>query len=301
MSERSIPLKAYLIFGFGLLCASVSSILVKYASEAPGVVVATWRTLSATLFLLPFLYGDRLKNIKAIKKKEWGLIVLAGVLLGFHFIVWIESFYHTSVASATVLVSTAPIFLAVLAYIFLKEKLPTVVWIGILVAVAGASLIGLSSADDTNFPTSNWGNALALTAALFVSLYLLVGRFLRQGLDWYSYVFPLFSVAALTVLATVLISGENIFGYSAQFYFVCFMIGLFPQIMGHGSFNYSVKYFPAAIIGVGGLIEPIIASAMAFFLFDEMPAQLAFLGMGIIIVSIAGVVISLERGSRDKA
>ncbi len=295
MNIESRPRQAYFIFGLGLLSASISSILVRYASEAPSIVVAAWRTIFAVVFLIPFLIPSRIAKIRALRLSESRLIVLAGIFLGLHFIVWIEAFYHTSVASATVLVSTTPIFLALLAFFVLREKLPMKVWIAIMVAVGGAAIIGFADPGTGQFPNATIGNALALSAALLVSLYLLVGRFLRRDLDWYTYVFPLFLVASITVLVGVGVSGQGLFGYSSKFYFICAMIALFPQIIGHGSFNYAVKYFPAAVIGIGGLIEPVIASVLAYFLFSEVPAKVSVLGMLLIIIAIVWVVQVLER------
>ena len=226
---------------------------------------------------------------------DMGLIVGAGVALGFHFITWIESLYLTSVASASVLVSTSPIFLAVLGFFLLKERITNWFILALILAVVGAVCIGIG---DFSQPVVDgrhpWlGNGLATTAALLVSIYLLIGRIVRQKVSWTVYVFPLYVVVALTCLAVAAIEGVPLFGYSWQLYGLFVVMAIFPQIFGHGSFNLAVKYYKAALLGILTLTEPVGASIIAYFLFGEIPGWLAIIGMIIVLAAIC--IVMLER------
>lgn len=292
---RQRPAFLYLVLGLGVISFTFSPILVRWASDAPGMAVAVWRTTLAVLLLAP-VAGWRIRSdVRAFSWGDVALILGAGVLLGIHFLAWIESLYHTTVASASVLVTTSPIFLVVLGFLVLKERLSWTTVAAICVSVAGAALIGIGDARGVGVgPNPLWGNSLALSASLFASVYLLIGRVVRQQVPWLAYVFPLYSVAALTTLGAAWMQGVPLFGYEAGFYGLCLLMAIGPQILGHGSFNYALHYFPAALVGMLALLEPVGSSALAFVLFGEVPNALAITGM-LVVLGAVGVVVWNER------
>ena len=293
------PAVVYGLVALGILCFSASAILVRLADEAPGMTVAAWRTSFAVLLLAPFAVPRIGPEVRRFSKKDVLLILGAGVFLGFHFIAWIESLYYTSVASATVLVTSSPIFLAILGFVLLGERLSRRATLGIGLAVAGAALMGwgdASAADADVARDALRGNALALGAALLVSLYLLIGRVVRQGTSWLAYVFPLYAVVALTVLAVALVRQVPLFGFSPVVYGLCALMALGPQLVGHGSFNYALRYVPAALLALLALLEPVLASVMAYGLFGERPGGFAVLGM---VVILGAVTLAVWPGRRD--
>jgi len=292
---RQRPAFLYLVLGLGVVSFTFSPILVRWASAAPGVAVAVWRTTLAVLLLAPVAWRRIRPAVRAFSWRDIALIVGAGVLLGVHFLAWIVSLYHTTVASASVLVTTSPIFLVVLGFIVLNERLSWTTVAAICVSVVGAALIGVGDARGVGVgPNPLWGNSLALAASLFASLYLLIGRVVRQQVSWLAYVFPLYSVAALTTLGAAWMRGVPLFGYEAGFYGLCLLMAIGPQILGHGSFNYALHYFPAALVGMLALLEPVGSSALAFVLFGEVPNALAITGM-LVVLGAVGVVVWNER------
>ena len=91
------------------------------------------------------------------------------------------------------------------------------------------------------------------------------------------------TVVAITVTIYVLVRGVQLFGFGWQVYLACVLIALGPQILGHGSLNYTVRYIPAAILGLLGLIEPVLATGWAWLLFDEIPSALSLVGIVIVL------------------
>lgn len=283
------PFRVYPILGFGLIAFTSSPILVRYAAEAPGLTLAVWRTFFAVLILAPFALPKIGPEVRRMARREWLLIAISGVLLGLHFVVWIESLYHTTVASASVLVTTNPIFIALLGFFFLGERVSGRVVAAIGIGVVGAVLIGVGDWAASSEAASNplLGNSLALTAALFFSVYLLIGRVVRQRYSWMAYVFPLYTVVALTTFVLALVAGVPLLGHGWEIYGLCVLMALGPSITGHGSFNYAVRYFPVALLGLLGLLEPVGASAAAFLLFGEVPPGVAVAGMLLVLVGVA--------------
>ncbi|MDX1430271.1 MAG: DMT family transporter [Rhodothermales bacterium] len=145
---------------------------------------------------------------------------------------------------------------------------------------------------------SLFGNLLASTAALMVSGYLLIGRVVRRTTSWLAYVFCIYSVVAVIVLALALFKGVPLFGHAPRIYVLCALMALGPQIAGHGSFNYAVKYFPAAILGLLSLTEPIGGSVVAYFLFGEVPGLLGIIGMLVVLASVAYAFLRPRSASR---
>lgn len=290
------PALLYVVLGLGVISFTFSPILVRWASEAPGLAVAVWRTAFAVLLLAPAAWWRIGPAVRSFSARDVLLITGAGILLGVHFIAWIESLYHTTVASASVLVTTSPIFLVVLGFFMLNERLSWTTVTAIVISVGGAVLIGVGDAQGIGVgPNPLWGNSLALAASLFASLYLLIGRVVRQQVDWLAYVFPLYTVAALTTLGTAWWQGIPLWGYDTGFYGLCLLMAIGPQIFGHGSFNYALHYLPAALVGMLALLEPVGSSALALVLFGEVPNGLAIAGMGIVLGAVATVVWT-ERG-----
>ncbi len=291
---ESRPLHVYAVLGMGLLAISVSAILIRYASEAPGEVLAVWRTVSAALMLgIPAIVGSQSRQeMASFSRREWLLIAASGVFLGLHFVLWISSLYYTTIASASVLVSLSPIFMGVIGYFVLRERLRRIEVVGIAVAIAGT--VALQVVDSGHgagaAPHPILGNSLALSAAFMVSIYLLIGRVVRQNRSWLAYVAPVYAFTALTTLAVALIRDVPLLGWPLYVYALCVAMAIVPQLMGHGALNYAIRWFPAATLGVASLLEPVGASTFAWLFFSEVPALAA---VGVMLVILGAVVLVL--------
>lgn len=285
------PLRLYVVLALGVLSFAFAPILVRLAGDSPGLAIAVWRTVTAGAVLLPFAAVRSTTEIREFSARDVVLILGAGVFLGLHFIAWIESLYHTTVASASVLVTMNPVILAGLGYVVLGERLDRVTTLAIVTAVGGAVLISWADAGTVDLGRGAlWGNSLAFAGAVLVSVYLLIGRVVRQKVSWLAYVTPLYCVAALTALTAAFLKDVPLFGYSWTFYALCIGLALGPQVLGHGSFNYALQSIPAAIVGVLALLEPVGASILAYVLFGEVPPQTSIVGMVVVLVAVAVVV-----------
>jgi len=292
-SERPVLLVPALVIGVASF--AFSAILVRWAGEAPALTIAVWRTGLAALFLLPVAVPVAGAEMCRLTWREWGLIAAAGVVLGLHFVAFIESLFYTTVASATVLVTTSPIILAVLGYLVLGEQLARRRQLAVGVGVWGALLLGWGDlGGDATRPLI--GNALALSAAVLVSIYLLIGRVVRRERSWLAYLFPLYTVVALTTLVVAAVRGAPLLGFSPTFYGLCALMALGPSLLGHGSFNYALRYLPAAVVGLLALVEPVGASILAYAFFAEQPGLLALLGITLVLGSVAVALWPARRG-----
>lgn len=285
------PPQIYIVLTLGVFSFSFAPILVRWAGDVPALAIAVWRTVTAAAVLWPAAAVRIGPEVRRFTHQDVGLIVAAGIFLGLHFIAWIESLSHTTVASASVLVTTSPLLLAVLGYLILDERLSLTTVIAIGAAVSGAALIGWADAGKVDLGRGALvGNSLAFGGAVLVSVYLLIGRVVRQKVSWLAYVTPLYTVAALTALVTALMKGTPLLGYSWTMYGLCAGLALGPQILGHGSFNYALQYVSAAIVGLLALLEPVGASILAYLFFGEVPPLTSVVGMVVVMGAVAVVV-----------
>ena len=304
------PISPFWVLGMGLLAVSVSAILIRFAQgEAPSLVIAAWRTSLASLLLLPFALTRQRAELRGLTRAEWGLALSAGGMLGIHFASWISSLEYTSVVNSTVLVTTNPIWVGLAAPFVLKEPLTRPLKIGIGLAIVGSLIISLSDAlvvengrwvgFDLAAGGGTWpmlGNGLALLGAITAAAYMLIGRQLRPRLSLISYLTVVYSAASLSLILMVWVSGASLFGYSGQTYLLFALMAIFPQLLGHGSFNWALKFLPATYVSITILGEPIGASLLAFLILREFPTHPLVALIGAIFV-FSGILIATRRGS----
>ncbi len=289
-SHVRVPAWIWVLLGFGLVCYGLSSILVRLAGPGvPPLPLALWRTLFVTLLLVPVALAKAGGEMAAMERREWGLIAASGIGLGLHFAMWIVAVQLTSVAAVSVLVTTTPLWIAVLGLlgVGLRPSRRTLAAVG--VGVVGAALIGLGGSAGAPPPSPALGNALALGAAVLVSLYYLAGQRVRARRSFLAYFAPVNAVAAVTIAVVCVATGTPM-GLPPEALAWCFAMAVGPGLIGHGSFATALGFLPASTLSLMSLAEPVIASILAAFLFAEVPAALALAGMTLVLVSIATVV-----------
>ncbi len=283
------PAAVWALLGVGLVCYGLSSILVRLAGPVPPLPLALWRTLFVTALLAPAALLRVRGEMAAMDRREWALVGAAGVALGLHFATWIVSVQLTSVAAASVLVTTTPLWIAVLGLLGVGGRPSRRTLVAVGVGVVGAALIGLGGSAGARPPQPALGNALALLAAVLVSAYYLAGQRVRARRSFLAYFAPVNAAAAVTIAAVCLATGTPM-GLPPAALAWCFAMAVGPGLVGHGSFAVALGYLPASTLSLLSLAEPVIASVLAAMLFAEVPAPLALAGMAAVLVSIATVV-----------
>ncbi|MEO0075458.1 MAG: DMT family transporter [candidate division WOR-3 bacterium] len=286
-------LKIILYLGIGLIMLSFASILIKLTS-APSLVIAAGRLTIAALILQPIFWA-RFAELKfELQNSTWRLIILAGSFLAIHFILWIESLNHTSIPSSVVLVATDPIFVAILSPIFLKEKASIKIIIAIILGLVGTLIIasqGISSLAITK------GNLLALGGALCAGGYLMVGRKVRAQTSLLSYIYIMYTTAAVILVTLVFITGNKFTGYGSQDYLFIALLGIGPQLIGHSSFNWALRYLTAPVVAMAILGEPIGTSILSWLILKQPPTIIEIIGGIIICLGIYLAITTINKTS----
>ncbi len=273
-----------------IVAVSTASILIRW-SNAPAVVIAFYRMLFSVVMLLPFyLRNGGVDKLMGVGTRNLLGLMGVGVVLAVHFAAWITSLGLTSVASSVIFVHIDPIFVALVSHFFLKDKIDGRILAGIIISLIGATLIALADAETGQ--SNLTGDILALIGGVMLGIYLLGGRFFRQGLDLTTYVTPVYASAGVVLLLMCLATGAPLTGYPTKEYSLFILIALVPMIFGHTLYNWALKYVSAPIVSVSLLGEPVGASILAYFLLNEVPSTRVIIGG---IVTLTGILLSAYR------
>jgi drug/metabolite transporter (DMT)-like permease len=275
----------YLLVGMGTF--ALAPILVRFAGDVHPVTLAVIRTVTAVLLLTPFWLKQRMsQTIEPWAKKDQWLSVAAGSFLALHFLCWFYALAYTSVASASVLVTIHPIILIVVESVLRTNRFKLLTWIGVIVAFSGSVLLALMDSDAA-VPTPNapLGNSLAILAAVFFVFYILLSRKLRLKARWLDFVFRVYASTAVTCVVVFFLLGLSFTASLAAI--ICgILLAIGPQIAGHGSLNYSVKFVSPTLLATLILAEPVFAIFLAAFLFSEVPTFIEISAMSTILFGI---------------
>lgn len=289
--RRAAPALALGLFG-----VSWAAVLVRLAA-APAASVAFWRLVFSVVVLAPMLLlSGQWRELMELGGRDWIWLGLGGIFLAAHLVVWFLSLEYTSVASSTVLVTSHPLFVGLLSTLWLREPPTRREWGGISLAVAGGVAVGWG--DFRVDPPALLGDGLALAGALLTALYFAVGRRLRGRMGVWSYVVPVYAVAAVTAGLVVGVRGQPFSGFPSATWGYLAALALGPMLLGHTSFNWALEHVRAYIVSVVILLEPVGATSLAVWVLGahEVPSTSTVIG-GLAV--LAGVWISL-RGRRTR-
>jgi drug/metabolite transporter (DMT)-like permease len=130
------------------------------------------------------------------------------------------------------------------------------------------------------------GDILALGGALAGAGYLLIGQRLRENMSLIPYIFVVYAMAAVMLVIFMLAAGETPLGHAPKFYLWVLLLALVPQLLGHSTFNWALRYLSAAYVSITLLGEPIGSAILAYFLLNEVPSGLMIFGAILILVGI---------------
>ena len=271
-----------IVMVIGILGISLSSIFIKY-STGPSAVNAAWRLLWTVGLMTPVVLGR--KQIRGellyLPKRELILSMVSGLFLAIHFAFWFESLKQTTVASAASIVCTEVIWVSLGYCVFLKGKLSLKAMAFIDVSLLGSVCIAFS--DSGTGGSHLYGDILALFAAAAVAVYVLLGRVVQAKVSTTVYTYVVYVSCAVALVALCLVQGIGLTGHGPSPIIVGVLLAVFSTILGHSIFSWCLKYFTPSFVSAAKLMEPVVASFLAVFLFREIPTALQLLGGALIL------------------
>ncbi len=254
----------YFALAAGVVCLSFSSLFIRW-SQAPGVVTSFFRMGIATTVMAPFF----LRPARQVKftKGLWIAPVLGGLFAAFDQAIWSTSIGYTRVANATLLNNTAPVWVALAAWLIFREKLKGIFWLGLALAMGGATVV--LGSDVIAHPSLSWGDLLALISGLFYAAYYLAMQHGRRDLSPLVFMGVANTFSCLTLLAICLVFHQPLTGFSTQTYLVFLGAALISQITGHLSLSYALGHLPASMVAPTMIAQPVLTGLIAIPLLGE--------------------------------
>jgi drug/metabolite transporter (DMT)-like permease len=284
-AERHAPL----VVAFAIVVVSFAAILIRLC-DAPTAIIAACRLTFATLIVLPLFVRSLSSAVGyenravALGPRQVGLCSLAGLFLALHFLFWIESLRLTAVASSVMLVTTSPVFAAVFAWLALREAMGRKTLLAILLCLVGSLIISRGAVDFG--PGAVMGNVLAILGAAAFGAQFVIARSLRRSMGIIQYAFLAYSAAAVILIGWALASGHSFTGFNHINYLWFFLLALGPQVFGHTSLSWSLRYLPASKVAVSVLGEPVGAALLAWAFFGETPGYTLIAGGALILYGV---------------
>lgn len=199
--------------------------------------------------------------------------------------------------TASMIVGAAPIFTALIAVIFLKERLEWFSWIGLLIGFIGITLITIGSAGASFSLTG--GASFVLIAAISTSAFFVLQKplYIRYRPIELTAYFTWAGTLPLLIFLPGL--GENLREATATAHLSAVFVGVFPAAIAYATWAIALSLGNATKVSMMLYLEPAIAIIIAWFWLNEWPNTISLLG-GLIAISSVLVVNILGRHYRYK-
>ncbi len=287
--KKSVALAA-LVMAIGTLISATTAPSMRFVLNTgmPPLQLAFLRAAFAAAGSLvitlgtPALRGE----LRALPRKSFALLVLAGAMFGGHYAMWVPALSYTTTFAAGMLASVQPLFVFVGAWLLLHERTPLKCLIGAGMALLGVVLIGVGEMGGSA-PNALLGNMLAIGTAVFGAGYTISARKARAHVSLMPFLAVLFTTASVVLFAlTAATTGfAPLPGGSAGG--LLFWLGLACTLGTHGGWNYALRYIETSTVAIVGLFEPVGASLLSWALFGEALGWPQLLSAALIVGGIA--------------
>ena len=272
----------YFALGFGLLAIGFSAIFIRLAG-VPGTVAAFYRMAIGLLALSPAFFFSIRRN-RAFPRSEIRIAFLGGLLFAIDLSFWTTGVVLSGATNPTLLANTAPIWVGIGAWLIFREKLPGLFWIGLVIAMTGATLV--LGFDALQAFELGLGTFLGLLAGIFYGAYFLVTQRGRRKLDALAYFW--FSVLSSSIILFLIniILGQPLLGHSMNAYLSLVGAGVISQGIGWLAINYAQGHLPATLVAPTLLAQPVMTALLAIPILGESFVGIELIGGAIVLGGI---------------
>jgi drug/metabolite transporter (DMT)-like permease len=248
------------------------------------VASAFWRCALAAPLLWAWVWQEG-RKARVPTRISTRALVAAGIFFALDLGVWHYSILYTSVANSTLLANLAPIFVTLAGWLIWKKKVTRAFLAGMALAILGMFvLVGPNFAVGG---TRLLGDALGALTGMFYAGYMLAIKFARDAnastarlMAWST------TITALALLPVALITPHPFLPSSANGWLILVGLALITQILGQGLIAYAFAHLPASLSSVSLLIQPVMATLFAWWLFGEAIGPAQFIGGAIVLAGI---------------
>jgi len=277
------------LIALGVLLYSTGPVFVA-ASAVSGPVFSFWRLWIGVpaLGLLTALHvraGGRWPDRRAWRWAGW-----AGLAFGSHQLLMFTAIKATSVVDVSLMNTLAPIIVAIAAVPLFGERPGWRFRAWTVLAMAGAAVVVLgASAGPEGDPL---GMTMAVGNVIAFGGFFLLSKLGREDIDVLPFLFGVMVVAAVSVTAFTLLTGDPIGTIGGRDLGLAAATGLGPGIVGHFVMTWPLRWVAANVPPVMRLAQPILSGLLAWWLLTEPITAPHLLGGALTLVGVAGAVLT---------
>ena len=265
----------FFILIIGAIAIAFSPIFVRFSDVDP-IMTAFYRIFISLPF---FLFFSSFNIIEKVKFPEFNnsyvIFLVSGIFFALDLICWHWSIKLTTVSKATFLSNLAPIVVIIFSLIFLKERFSKFFYLAALLSMVGMLML---LGESFKFNKSQFiGDLLGVLTAVWYGSYIVTISQLRKKYNSTSIMFLSGIVTAIILLIVSMLFEQSLIPQSLFTITIIFLLGFICQFMGQSFITYSLAYLSASLSSLCLLIQPIAATVLAYFFFQEKLTTIQFL------------------------
>ena len=287
------PLVPYFALAVGILALSFSGIFIHWSS-APGVVTSFYRMVIATLVLLPVVIW----RVRAVGLPDARLLLfplLGGLFTAFDQGLWSTAIGFTPIANATLLNNIAPLWVALFAAFFWRERMSRRFCFGLLLTLMGAGVV--LGSDMLHHPVLTIGDGIALGSSFAWGGYYLVTQRGRFFMDTLVYIWLVELITGVLLGVTCLGLSLPLAGFPTQTWLAILGAGLVSQVTGHFLLAYALGHLPASVVSPTMISQPVLTALLAIPLAGQALGVEQWIGGMTVVAGIYLVNVSRSRSA----
>jgi drug/metabolite transporter (DMT)-like permease len=275
---------AYVALFTGICSQIFSPFFVRWGgAEVPGPVFAFYRILIGGVVIF-FLFLQQKRS-----QIEWNFStliypVMGGICTAVDLSLWNTGLHKTSIANATLMSNTAPVWVVLASILFFKESYRKAFWFGLFLSLAGAAVV--LSYDFVLRPHLSAGDLFSLASGIFYGGYYLSTQHGRMRLPVIDYLLVMSTAASIALLVFCSIAGFSFFGYSSQAYLAAAGAGVFVQVIAYVGVAYALGHLPATVVSPTVILQPVLSTLLAIPLFHEDFIPVQWIGLAGVLAGV---------------
>lgn len=274
----------FFILIIGAIAIAFSPIFVRFSDVDP-IMTAFYRIFISLPF---FLFFSSFNIIEKVKFPEFNnsyvIFLVSGIFFALDLICWHWSIKLTTVSKATFLSNLAPIVVIIFSLIFLKERFSKFFYLAALLSMVGMLML---LGESFKFNKSQFiGDLLGVLTAVWYGSYIVTISQLRKKYNSTSIMFLSGIVTAIILLIVSILFEQSLIPQSLFTIVIIFLLGFVCQFIGQSFITYSLAYLSASLSSLCLLIQPIAATVLAYFFFQEKLTTIQFFGSALILIGI---------------
>ena len=295
----SANFKAYLMLTLCAFFWSGNFIVGKFATlyEVPPLTLNFFRWLIVWIILIPFTFKDIFLNIKIIKEKFYSILLMSITSISIFNSVVYYSLNFTQVLNGALMISTIPVLIIFISFIFRVEKINFNQVLGLTLSITGVVII----ITQLEFPRLihldlNKGDLWLLVAMLSWAIYSTMLKTHKTGLNYLTFISVIVTLGLIFLLPQFLFefNNQDLIKFNFAFILIVSYVVLFAGLGAYIFWNKAVLIVGPSRAGIFLHLMPVFSSFMAIFLLNEKFMNFHIFGA---IAIILGIYLSSKKTS----